>query len=118
MSAGATIATAAAAVPQLGDEVGQGHDHEREGRVVVVLEGGSINARPWDPLRGEPDGDQHQSEAAPLERLVRHERHGRHPEPPDHEVARVVDRRRRPVAEAALVEPHGFQVEWERPPRR
>ena len=129
MRAGATIASAATAlarnqvrrdgpVPQLGNEVGEGQDHERQRRVVVVLERGPVDARPRDPLRGEAHRDEHQAQAAPLERLVGDERHRRDAEPPDREVAGVVDRRRRAVAEAALVEPDRLEVERPRPPRR
>ena len=40
-------------VPQLGDEVGERHHDERQRRVVVVLEGGPVDAGPRDPLGGE-----------------------------------------------------------------
>ena len=103
IAAGPTIAAAAAsaddhprpprrAVPQLGDEVGEGHDHERERRVVVVLEGGPVDARPRHPLGREADG---RSGRAPgsgagtpstAAKIMR-----RDPEPPDDEVAGVVD---------------------------
>ncbi len=105
-------------VPQLGHEVGEGQDHERQRRVVVVLERGPVDAPPRDPLRGEAHRDERQTEAAPLERLVRDERHRRDAEPPDGEVAGVIDRRRRAVTEAALVEPDRLEVERPRPPRR
>ena len=60
-------------VPQLGDEVGEGQDHERQGRVVVVLERGPVDARPRHPLGREADGDERQREATAAERHDRRE---------------------------------------------
>ena len=105
-------------VPQLGHEVAERHDHERQARVVVVLERRPVDARPADPLAQEGDEDQGEGEAAPPERLVRDERHRRDAHPPDHHVAGVVDRGRRRVRERALVEPDRLEVERPRPPRR
>ena len=48
--AGQRPGVARRAVPQLGDEVGERHDDERQRRVVVVLEGGPVDAGPRDPL--------------------------------------------------------------------
>ena len=41
------------AVPQLGEEVGEGEDQERQARVVVVLERRPVDPGPGDPLAGE-----------------------------------------------------------------
>ena len=103
------------AVPQLGHEVGEGQDHERQRRVVVVLEGGPVDARPRDPLGREPDRDEGQREAPALERHPRPRRPGRDAQPPDDEAAGVVERRRRPAGEALLVEPDGLEVRSARP---
>ena len=105
------------AVPQLGEEVGERHHHERQRRVVVVLERGSVDAGPRDPLGGEPDGDQRQREAPAPERHPRDERQRRDPEPPDDEAARVVERGGGAGGEALLVEPDGLEVHRPRPPR-
>ena len=64
-------------VPDLGHEVGQRQHHERQRRVVVVLEGGPVDAGPRDPLGREPDRDERQREAPALERHPGHERDGR-----------------------------------------
>ncbi len=106
------------AVPHLGGEVGERDDHERQARVVVVLERRPVDARPRDPLGQEADEDQGEGEAAAPERLVGDERHGRDGEPPDDHVAGVVDRGGGVVGEAALVEPDRLEVERPRPPRR
>ena len=106
------------AVPQLGEEVREGEEQERQGGVVVVLEGGPVDARPRDPLDGEADRDEGERRAPPLERLPTGEGQRRDAEPPRHQVARVVDRGGRLAGEALLVEPHGLQVERPRPPRR
>ena len=81
------------AVPQLGDEVGEGQDHERQRRVVVVLERGAIDARPRDPLGREADRDQGERQAAPPVGHDADEHQRRDAQPPDDEVAGVVDRR-------------------------
>ena len=106
------------AVPDLGHQVGQRHDHERQGRVVVVLERGPIDAGPRDPLGREPDGDEGQGQAASLERHEADEREGRDAEPPDDEAAGVVERGARAQREALLVEPDRLQVHRPGPPRR
>ena len=129
IAAGATIATAAGdahpeprpargTVPQLRDEVRQGEDDERQRRVVVVLEGGPVDARPRHPLGGEADRDQRQGRRPAPEGHHGHEHEADDPEPPDDQVPRVVDRGTGPAGEALLVEPHRFQVEREGPPRR
>ena len=128
-TAGTTMATAAAirassqvvarrAVPQLGHEVGQGQHHERQRRVVVVLERGAVDARPRDPLGGEADRDEGQREAPPPEGHPGHEGHGRDAHPPDDQAAGVVDRGRGAAGEALLVEPDGLEVHRPRPPGR
>ena len=48
------------AVPELGEEVGEGEDQERQARVVVVLERRPVDPRPRHPLAGEADRDQGQ----------------------------------------------------------
>ena len=78
-------------VPDLGHEVAEGQDHERQARVVVVLEGGAVDAGPRDPLGQERDQDQRQGEAPAPVGLERHEHHRRDAQPPDHHVAGVVD---------------------------
>ena len=109
-SAGPMIATAAAsrascpgpagrAVPELGHEVGEGDHHERQRRVVVVLERGAVDARPRDPLGREPDRDEGQRQAAALERhAMPTNASAGMPEPPDDEAAGVVEGGRRPAA--------------------
>ena len=106
------------AVPQLGEEVGQGEEHERQRRVVVVLERRPVDPGPREPLHGERDRDERERGAPALERLPGDEGHGRHGQPPGDEVARVVDRGRGAAGEALLVEPDRLQVEGPRPPRR
>ena len=105
-------------VPQLGGEVAEGHDHERQARVVVVLERRPVDPGPGDPLAEERDQDQGEGEAPAGVRLPGDEGHRRDAQPPDHEVARVVDRRGRPPGQALLVEPDGLEVERPGPPRR
>ena len=105
-------------VPDLGDEVAEGQDHERQARVVVVLEGGAVDAGPRDPLGQERDQDQREGEAAAPVGLVGHERHRRDAQPPDHHVAGVVDGGRGGVRVGALVEPDGLEVERPGPPGR
>ena len=104
--------------PDLGREVPEREHDERQARVVVVLERGAVDAGPGQPLGEEPDQDQRQPEVPAPERLVPDEHHRRHAEPPDHEVAGVVDRGGRALGEVALVEPHRLEVERPRPPRR
>ena len=84
----------------------------------MVLEGRPVDAGPRDPLGGEADHDQGQGQAAPPVGHDAHEQESRHAQPPDHEVAGVVDGGRRPGPEALLVEPDGLEVERPRPPRR
>ena len=45
-------------VPQLGQEVGEGHDHERQARVVVVLERRPVDPRPGTHWQAKRDHDQ------------------------------------------------------------
>ena len=87
-------------------------------RVVVVLECGPIDPGPGQPLAEERDEDQGEREAPARVRLPRDEGHRRDPEPPHDQVARVVDRRRRPAGETLLVEPDGLEIERPGPPWR
>ena len=105
-------------MPQLGQEIGQGQHQEGQAGVVVVLEGGSIDAHPGHPLEHEADRDQAQAQAAPLERLPGHEGDGRDLQPPGHQVAVVVDRGRGVPGEAGLVKPDRLEVERPGPERR
>ena len=103
-------------MPQLGQEVGEADDDERHARVVVVLEGRPVDARPGQPLPGKADAEESKGKAAALERLPGDEGHRRDAQPPDHQVAGVVDRGCRIPGEAPLIEPDGLEIERPGPP--
>src|SRR5450759_6016399 len=105
-------------MPQLRQEIGQGHKEEGQGRVEVVLERSPVYPGPGEPLPEEGNGYQGQAEAPPLEGLPADERHAEDRHPPQRGIAAVVDPGRHAGHVAAAVEPDRLEVQRPGPPRR